>query len=300
MHSPQEYSVIIIVVSYNSDQVTLESNLTHLASHYQIVICDNSTDSIARQQIEEFCSKHDIVYLRMPGNTGIGFAQNQGIHYARTKKARFVLLLDDDSTFLPEMVDHLVHSFLEASDSGKNIGLLGARARNLSGKDLSNVPPGSNGLSHCPLMTSSGSLIPLEVLRQVGGMDESLFIDYVDFEWGWRAIDKGFQLYLDDNLYFDHHLGEGEVRKFGLTLRIPSPIRHYYQTRNFLLLASRSHVPWRWKLRQGLATLAKLALFPILVEPRTVRGIYLLRGLVDGLFRHTGAIPAPLNRKPEP
>jgi len=40
-------------------------------------------------------------------------------------------------------------------------------------------------------VVSSGALIPLAVLDQVGMMDESLFIDYVDSEWGLRAKSRG-------------------------------------------------------------------------------------------------------------
>lgn len=39
-------------------------------------------------------------------------------------------------------------------------------------------------------LISSGSFVSTDILRQVGGMDETLFIDMVDSEWCWRAAHK--------------------------------------------------------------------------------------------------------------
>ncbi|END16895.1 putative rhamnosyltransferase domain protein, partial [Escherichia coli P0301867.8] len=39
---------------------------------------------------------------------------------------------------------------------------------------------------------SSGSLTKVDVFKKIGLFDEDLFIDYVDYEWGWRALEKNF------------------------------------------------------------------------------------------------------------
>lgn len=295
MHSNSIPSIAIIVVTYNSDVESLKCNLAAMAPHFMIVICDNSTDEQKRNRIRDFTVVANIAYLSMTGNQGIAYAQNKGFIFAKEAGVDFVLLLDDDSVFSPESIRQLANSLISLQSQGHKVGMIGARAFSHQGKDLSNAPIIGGGLTPCSLMTSSGSLIPVSVLVDVGGMDESLFIDCVDFEWGWRALDKGYQLLLNDSIRFQHALGQGEITRMGMTLRVPAPIRHYYQTRNVLRLLARPYIPTKWKIRQVLAILTKFVIFTLFVPPRLARGGFMIRGLLDAIRGRMGVLNSRLD-----
>lgn len=290
MYSTPTPTIGIIIVTYNSNIESLKYNLIDIISYFTIIICDNSTDEGAQSRIRDFADTAGLVYLSMGGNRGIAFAQNMGITFAQKNGLDFVLLLDDDSRFSPESIQQLSISLISLQAQGLKVGMVGARAFSHEGKDLSNATAVRGGFTPCSLMTSSGSLIPMSALVDIGGMDESLFIDCVDFEWGWRALDKGYQLLLNDNIRFQHTLGQGEITRMGITLRVPAPIRHYYQTRNALKLLTRPYIPMKWKIRQTIAVIAKFIIFPLLVSPRLARGRFMFRGFLDALRGRLGGL----------
>ncbi|MCV5831057.1 hypothetical protein OFN28_30780, partial [Escherichia coli] len=58
-----------------------------------------------------------------------------------------------------------------------------------------NLEADSTGCVDVDHLIASGSLIPVDVFEKIGGMDDSLFIDYVDVEWSLRARYQGLRCY---------------------------------------------------------------------------------------------------------
>jgi rhamnosyltransferase len=74
---------------------------------------------------------------------------------------------------------------------------------------------------------------------EVGGFDESLFIDYVDHEFCLRLRQHGYQVMETTRALLIHSLGALEVRRFGplrLLITHHSPARRYYMSRNRILV----------------------------------------------------------------
>lgn len=281
-------SILGILVSYNTEPAGFLQLLDRFSSTVPLVVCDNSTDKEIRARLQEHTQARNMTYLPMNGNVGIGHAQNLGIEYAKTRNAAFVLLIDDDSHLSATDALQLREAYWQLRAAGEKVGAVSARAVSADGKNLSNVSdPGQLGFTPCPLLNSSGTLIPVEVLAEVGGLDERLFIDLVDFDWGWRALRKGFGLFIAEGVRFQHALGIGAIQALGLRAGIPNPIRHYYQTRNTLFLMTRPHVPLHWKVSQVFNLIIKIAFYPIFVAPRLVRLSHFSRGLFDAM---TGAM----------
>ena len=274
--------IFSVVVTFNSDFQRLSASLEILARQCSVVVVDNSTILSSREQITFLCDSLRLMYIPLNDNCGIAMAQNIGIDFARKNGGVDILLMDDDS--LPNAT--LVADLLKARRSSKEkLIIVSARTVNECGEDLSNSGPnGLNGLTTCEELTSSGSLIPLVIFDLVGSFDEKLFIDCVDFEWGWRAKAKGVVLYLCDNISIQHRLGVGS--KFGL--RIPSPIRHYYQYRNILKMIFKSKAPLRWRFVQIIKLPVKIILIAILADSRSVRLKYVYWGILDYLTKRFG------------
>src|SRR5690606_13232277 len=80
---------------------------------------------------------------------------------------------------------------------------------------------------------SSGSLIPKATYEAVGGMDDGLFIDAVDFEYCWRLRSYGYVIFKQPDALLGHRLGDGKQKILGLvSVGLPAPFRHYYAFRN--------------------------------------------------------------------
>ncbi len=274
--------VVAIVVTYNSEISRLGELLRVLASQCTVVVIDNSTQDASVDQVQNACIQNGATLISLGDNFGIAHAQNVGIAWAREREASDILLMDDDSMPPLLFVENLI---LERNASPIQPVVISARTINANGDDISNrAASKSPGLTPCSELTSSGALIPASVFEQVGLFDVNLFIDCVDFEWGWRALSQGIPLVLCDRVSIKHSLGESTK----LGMKIPSPIRHYYQYRNVLRMIVRSRAPLRWRLSQLIKLPLKILLIAILADRPIDRIRYMAWGLFDFIIGRTG------------
>jgi rhamnosyltransferase len=273
--------VVAVVVTYNSDFERFREALFALVKQCAVVVVDNSTKINSREEIRQLCNDVDVTLLSLGGNFGIARAQNIGISWASEHKATDVLLLDDDSIPSPNLVVDL----LNVRKTWKlQPVVVSARTISSDGEDLSNQKKTTAKLISCNLLTSSGSLIPIAVLKIVGCFDERLFIDCVDFEWGWRCLANGVPLLLSNEIAINHRLGDGKC--YGL--KMPSPIRHYYQYRNILRLIFNSGAPLIWRLSQAIKLPIKLIILMFFAKHPFLRLKYAFMGVVDFFAGRTG------------
>jgi rhamnosyltransferase len=84
---------------------------------------------------------------------------------------------------------------------------------------------------------SSGSFIVSNSLKSIGLMNEKLFIDYVDFEWCWRATAMGYKIFTISDLVIRHTLGDESKKIFCRKITVRKNTRYYYMIRNGSYLA---------------------------------------------------------------
>ena len=283
--------VFTVLVAYNPDVSELRYLIELLQKQTsRIVICSNSDWAL------EFCH-HKIKVFNFGQNLGIAAAQSIGMKWSFESGADFVLQMDQDSIPTPKMVSELLNSYTELSTKGFNIGLVGVqdfdnrtsrlnRARLNKGRKI----PGTN-FKLVSETLSSGSLIPRQAYEVVGGMEDGLFIDAVDFEYCWRLKKHGFVVVRNQNALLGHCLGEGTKRIFGfVNVRVPSPVRHYYAFRNSINLVKRRYVPLYWKMSSMVKVVMKLIFYPLALHPGKERLYYMLRGIKDGILGRYGSI----------
>jgi rhamnosyltransferase len=275
-------SIFAVIVSYNSDIERLTQSLKILKTQCNLVVVDNSTEEKNRRNIMSLCRKIGAHLIALHDNFGIAFAQNAGISWSRDNGAEYVLLLDDDSIPSRNLIVDLLA--IRASHVLSDV-VVSARTISEDGDDLSNRRYASDtGLTDYSEMNSSGTLFPMSVFDRVGKFNEELFIDCVDFEWGWRARSLGIPLLLCETVSIEHRLGDGFRHGFGW----PSPIRHYYQYRNVLRMIFYSRAPIRWRVSQSLKLPAKILLIFLLSNNRTARLRFSLLGIRDFLIQRYG------------
>jgi rhamnosyltransferase len=197
-----------IVVTFNPERDVLLREFALLVPQVEkIWLMDNASIIPLDPWVSGLGLANKLELVQMPANLGLGAAQNAGIVLARAAGASHVLILDQDSEPMPDMVERL----LAASDSLASAGVKVAAVAPVYADSATGpasgfvrlgwldfkkqtASPGQN-VVETDFVISSGSLIPVSVLDEIGPMDESLFIDHVDTEWCLRAQSKGYKLF---------------------------------------------------------------------------------------------------------
>jgi rhamnosyltransferase len=246
--------VCAVVVTYHPDPARLAEVLGHIEA-----------------QVD-----HTVVIDNTRFNRGLAAAQNDGIALARAGGATHVLLLDQDSVPQPGMTGRLLAALRRLQARGVRVACVGPRLR-CYGSDC-------RARAECDVLISSGSLIPMAVLDEVGGMEEAFFIDQVDTEWCLRARALGYRVFGVREALLDHRPGEsmswvwlGSWRRL---IRHP-PFRYYTIFRNTLVLCRRQYAIPRFVAFQ-LCWLAALFVAFGLLGRRNGTLPMMLRGIADG------------------
>lgn len=298
-----ERSVCAIVVTHNPDVARLRACIGAVRGQVGgLLVYDNATSNVEFDELA--WGLQDAATIRSPVNIGLAAAINRGIGYAGRNGFSRVLILDQDSIPAPDMVATLCRALDELGYEGKAaaVGPQFQDTRNgvqapfvRIGFPFNRKLYGSPGERvECDFLISSGSLIPLRVLEQIGDMDESLFIDNVDLEWSFRARHHGYRLYGVCDAKMGHSIGDA-VRPSRWVRGgrfVHGPVRLYYMMRNRVLLYRRKETPAMWIAQDVPRLFGKLVRMSLLIAPRGRNLRAMCRGLWDGLRGRSGPMPA--------
>ena len=297
---------IAITVTFNPDFVILRNQLESLKIQCKVIVVDNGSDKDLLDPIEELCRTNDQVKLiALAENIGISCAQNVGIEHVMQNHAdaQFVLLLDHDSLPGAGMVLGLENEFQTLQVTGQNIAAIGPLLYDPRDKKYLGfhrirkglwekiIPVPNSAAVECYSLNSSGSLISLEALKAVGLLEKDFFMDHGETEWCFRAISKGYKIYGSATVIMNHLMGD-EVCEYWFLgrKRMPyrSPLRHYYITRNSILLQKRSYVPITWKFWNILKLIFTYGYFGFFAKESKEHRRYIRKGMCDGFMGLTG------------
>jgi len=298
----KEIECYAIIITHNPSAADLATLLISTTSQVDSIF---SIDNASKNPVLLPNSLHNIEQICLPNNIGIAAAQNIGIELAKSRSGTHVIFMDQDSTPAPNMVSKLFEACNALQAKGYSVSAIGpthtdpVTKNSASFMQLGNFTfrqinkPDMSGYIPADLLISSGSLISINVLDDVGPMDESLFIDRVDTEWFLRARAKGYRALGVPDAIMHHSLGEN-TRKvwFGRWRHVPQhkPFRHYYMFRNSLLLYKRDYIPFKWKIND-LIKLIYLFVFCLACMPeRRKRLLMIVRGISDGLRGISGKL----------
>jgi rhamnosyltransferase len=301
-----EMPICAIVVTYRPDPATISAVLDSLASQVaKVVVVDNASGEESVRELERLASQTGAGLICLPVNAGPAAGHNRGIRWALEHGQQYVLLLDQDSIPGRGMVAKLYAALKELGGQGP-VAAVGPCFFDI--RDRVPAPfvrfgfplnrryrcaqRDSQQYIRTDFLITSGSLISLSALEQVGAMNEALFIDNVDMEWCFRAKARGFSLFGVCGATMRHSLGERRKTiggPLGGDIVVHTPLRLYYIMRNRILLYRMSHTPWIWILQDILRLPAKVLLFTVLVPPRLKNLQFMSKGLWHGLVGRSGA-----------
>ncbi len=295
--------MICVLVAYNPDRSIISKTIGSLVSQVdKVYIVDNTESGNKKSDIFfEFEGIDKVELISLGKNTGIARAQNIGILKALENRADYILLSDQDSEFpadyVSEMLKHLeslpdkekvaaiAPDFAEMKRGGVRQGFV-----IFEGFFLNKIFP-TTGCHRVSQVIASGKILSTSALKEVGLMDEDLFIDWVDLEWCWRSKAKGYFLIGCADIVIKHSLGDIAKTVMKKTYPVRSPARHYYIVRNAVHLSLRSDfLNARMRVHLIIKSIRNLIGFTILGRPRLTHLRYCLLGFYHGFIGRLGAL----------
>jgi len=222
-----------VVILYNPDvTVTIQNIQSYLGGLSRLYIYDNSEKKQPglAESIEVLGDKVSYHYFGL--NEGISKRLNQAASKAMEEGFAYLLTIDQDSSFPANAFEKYLQ--LVAENTIANVAQFGVNSdpKHLT---ISDIPVCMNSL------ITSGTILDLRFLNEIGGFDEKLFIDFVDVEYSLRCVYKGYVNLVFLNVVMQHAIGFKKMgRSFKTFKKTPrilhSPIRVYYIVRNGLYL----------------------------------------------------------------
>lgn len=260
--------VASITVTYNPDVEVLTRQINSLINQVEtILVVDNGSENIdSVRRVRELSEKIKIIELGE--NKGIAHAQNVGIRLVLDDHSH-VILFDHDSEITDKFVSGLLTIESNLLCVGTNVAAVGPSFFNPETSDVYPVPvindndifPGlflskktfkdNEQYLDSYFLIASGCLIRTLVLKEIGLMDDDLFIDNVDVEWCLRARVKGYRVFTSSSVKMIHRIGDSSRKVFGKRISVHSNIRKYYNTRNNLFLIKYKGAPSGIRLRMA-------------------------------------------------
>lgn len=281
-----DFKIAGCVILYNPDVNVIENIASYIHCLDILYVVNNQGgDKIAEELSQIYKGK--IIYIMYQDNKGIAYSLNEVLRLAEDNYD-FLLTMDQDSRFyLDSMLrfKNEISSFdwrytLSIGSSIQDYNFNGPLDENLSWREVSN-------------MITSGSIVSIK--NAIGGYDEKLFIDEVDFEFCYRGRDNGFVLYANDKgIYLLHSLGSPTFHKcFGRTTKVlnHNRIRKYYIFRNRLVVLFKyakiigARRCWSYYIKANIEMVRDIILYE---DDKINKLKYVLLGLSDFFFQRLG------------
>lgn len=262
--------ISIIILNWNGAADTLAC-LDSLAAltypNFNVVVVDNGStdDSLAR--LRPYTAPYPLTLLETGRNLGYAGGNNVGTQHALDHGADFVLVLNNDTTGAPDLLDRLLEAAQRTPDAGvfsarimyfderEKVWFDGARWNPASmqlewpGQDSQESALGT--MDHDTDYASGAALFfRAGVARQIGLLDETFFLVWEEVDWCFRARKAGWRNIVVPAAKVWHKIGVS----FGSE---SSPLRTYFSIRNELLWFSR-HAPFSVRLRLWMKNLRRL------------------------------------------
>lgn len=291
------------IVTFNPDIQTLTRLVDILKCQVEaVIVVDNASERESANAMKCWCADSQVELVLNEENQGVSAGHNQAVVIAEEKGFTHLAMFDQDSLPSDTMLLDLLRVEERLRAGNAKIAAVGPQyfdprhrvpapfirleqgwVRKLQCRDQSEVMP-------VDYLITSGTLIRLEVLREIGGFDESLFIDYIDIEWCLRAKAKGYQSYGVCAAKMHHSLGDEVVswQNGKRLVSVRTPLRNYYLFRNAVLLYRRPYIAWIWCLNDAYRLLLKLGFFSLVTPPRLTNLKMMLLGLYHGICGRSG------------
>ncbi len=224
------------IVLFNPDIKRLKENIdaviiqcTHL---YLVDNGSGNVDEVKGLLNQYNQSKISILWNRE--NQGIAKALNQLTSAAQKEGFDWILTLDQDSV----VPSNIVGEF-EKYINNSSVGILCPIICDRNKDEEIKINEDCTEIDEC---ITSGSLLNIKAWSEIGGFDERMFIDGVDFDICYRLRQRGYKIYCIHSVVLLHELGHIEYHRFlfwKVLVKNHSAFRKYYIARNIIYTAKK-------------------------------------------------------------
>jgi rhamnosyltransferase len=225
-------NIAACVVLYNPEQSVEQNILSYINYVGKVYVIDNTETKDCAYQ---FSSVHrfKLTFIHDGINEGVAKRLNQACTLAINEGFEYLLTMDQDSYFDGSSIRRYFQC-IENFDKKEQVSMFGVNYENQTQKE-------SCDFINVKSLITSGSVINLNSYKQIGEFDENLFIDFVDTEYCFNSVQKGYAIIQFPNIFMHHEIGTVSQQRSLKNLKkssrsIHSASRLYYMTRNLLYL----------------------------------------------------------------
>lgn len=304
---PSKDNTAAVIITYNPN-VDFEQRLQSLVSQVkQICIVDNASNPDERAMIGKLLADEstNIVAYFNSENLGVAEGLNIGIKHCLEQGFDWVVTLDQDSSVSSDFLLQAAATFAIASQNDDRVVSISPSLFpyikenlkvDLQSKEVSN-PSSTIDCKYEIVHTclTSGNILLLNVVLELGFFDKHLFIDHVDHDFCFKLNKNDYKIIKAINCVLFHDIGIPTPHKLffkTFQTRNHTPLRIYYIFRNSLFMYARymSTEP-RWVLYDFRTNLCNRLLKILLWENKKIEKIrYAVRGIADAVFGNMGRI----------
>ena len=238
-------TVYASIITYNPKKELLGKAVSAVIDQIdKLIIVDNfSNNGFSFADISGRLSNEQndkTVFIGNDRNVGIAEALNAAVSVCEQDGCEWLLTLDQDSVVPSDLIDSY-RKYLDLEKIGQLCcGFVDNNQTDLEVEKMSplTIPvsgEGKSGQYKVYACITSGSLLNVKACLEVGGFNNVLFIDYVDYDISLKLYNKGFSNYYIPSVKMHHEFGDAHIKRF-LWLRYTdyrfSPSRVYYKARN--------------------------------------------------------------------
>lgn len=241
-------SVAIVIVNYNGYDDTVEcvKSIKKINyDNYRIFLVDNASRDKTRLLNDPFLAQNAEIILSSE-NLGFSGGNNLAIEKAVKQGYNFILLLNNDTV----VEANFLHELVKTAEAHTRIGVVTGKIYYYYQRDTVWSAGGAydrtTGLTEqysgkdngqfdiekeISFSTGCLMLIPSEVIKQVGKMDESYFLYSEDSDYCQKIMDAGYKLFYTPKAIIYHKVSASTGDR--------SPIQQRYMMRNNLYMIKR-------------------------------------------------------------
>ena len=264
------------IVLFNPDINRLKENISAvIVQCTHIYLVDNGSNNI--DEVKGLLNQYNqskISILCNLENQGIAKALNQLTTAAQKGGFDWILTLDQDSVAPSNIVEEF-----EKYTKNLNAGML---CPVICDRNKGVVIEAKDRYKEIDECITSGSLLNITAWREIGGFDESMFIDGVDFDICYRLRKNGYKILCIQSVVLLHELGRIEYHRFlfwKVLVKNHSAFRKFYIARNTVYLARKEHT----NIIKAILQNVKLFLIAVCYEDdKWKKSKKILQGTIDG------------------
>ncbi|MDE6760103.1 MAG: glycosyltransferase [Lachnospiraceae bacterium] len=230
----RKIKVAALTILYNPCMDVYDNIITYADDVDIMYIYDNSdqpnTELVLKlQKLENLC------YIANPENVGLPKAINEVARKAVSQGIDWLITFDQDSQTETHMIARMIE-FAESKMCGDRVGII---APNITREEDIVF---ERYYTYFDKVFQSGAMHNLAVLKEIGGYDESLFIDQVDYEYCIRMRLNGYSIIKINHAFLKHNMQDDDdveyqfVNGTKMVINKYSSARYYYICRNNLYL----------------------------------------------------------------